>query len=333
MTLVKNKLLAKPMGTKLEGGTPKATPEEAETLDITPAEVAHIDDLPWFEEPSEGNSICVYGAPKSGKTELVGKLAEKFKLIWIDFENGHATLRKLPIEWKRNIQMISIPDNRDFPIGIETALKVIRGDEVSICKEHGKVTCQLCKKDAKPTTLVNLDTMPEDTIVVMDSMTQLADSAMAHITKGTSDDYKFDWDDYRKQGTVMSKFLGFIQQKNYKIVVIAHEAEVEMDDGKKKLVPVAGSSTFSRNAAKYFDHVVYCAVKNKAHAFGSSTTFGNSLVTGSRTGIAIEGSVGKETLIDIFEGKTASTTKVAVAGQNKAAAALMLKAKARLAKG
>ena len=37
----------------------------------------------------------------------------------------------------------------------------------------------------------------------------------------------------------------------------------EGEDGRKKIVPVCGSSKSSRNTAKYFDEVVYCEVKNK----------------------------------------------------------------------
>lgn len=74
---------------------------------------------------SKTKRILVYGPPKSGKTKLVGELAEKMKLIWFDLENGKDTLFQLPQEWQANIDMFSIPDARAFPMAIETCLKVV----------------------------------------------------------------------------------------------------------------------------------------------------------------------------------------------------------------
>jgi hypothetical protein len=280
--------------------------------------------------PKTTQRVIVYGGPKVGKTELVGNLALHYNLIWFDIEKGYVTLTKLPKEAQERIELISIPDTRDYPIAIETLLKVFRGDKVEICEEHGKASCQLCKKDNKATTTVELNSLDNNTIVVVDSLTQVAVSAIANITKGKPDDYKYDWEDYRKQGTLMDKLLTNMQQSGYNLCVITHEVEVEMEDGKKKIVPAAGTSNFSRNTAKYFDHVIYAQVQNKKHAFGSATTFGMSLVTGSRTDVAIE----KEavpTLLDIFRGK-AATGAGATATQNQTATAALNKLAATITK-
>jgi hypothetical protein len=79
-----------------------------------------------------------------------------------------------------------------------------------------------------------------------------------------------------------------VQQSKYNIVCITHETETEMEDGRKKLVPVAGTASFSRNTAKYFDDVIYCEVKNKKHQFASSTTYANNILTGSRSAVSLE---------------------------------------------
>ena len=72
-----------------------------------------------------------------------------------------------------------------------------------------------------------------------------------------------------------------------------------MEDGRKKIVPVCGSSKSSRNTAKYFDHVIYCEVKNKKHISASSTTFANNIVTGSRTDFVME-QAAEPSLLDLF---------------------------------
>ena len=237
---------------------------------------------------SKTHRVCVFGPPKSGKTELAGALASHFSLLWFDLENGYATLLKLPLPQQERINIISIPDTKVFPIAIETMLKVITGMPVEICETHGKVSCMLCKKDASPVQRVCLNELTEDTVVVVDSMTQLANSAMNHLTKTQDDLYKPEWGDYRNQGQLMDKFLSQVQQAKFNIVCITHETETEMEDGRKKLVPVAGTTSFSRNTAKYFDHVVYCEVKNRKHAFASSTTYAGNILTGSRTDVELE---------------------------------------------
>jgi hypothetical protein len=237
---------------------------------------------------SSVHRVLIYGPPKTGKTQLAGSLSQFKKLIWFDLENGYTTLLKFPEEWKERIEIISIPDTRSFPVAIETCLKVIKGGPCEICEEHGKVGCALCKKGGLPTVLIELNKIGDDTVVVFDSLTQLTASAIAHITKGQPDDYKLDYSDWGNLGKLMEIFLSHIQQAQYNVVCISHETEAELEDGKTKLVPVAGTRAFSRNTAKYFDSVIYSEVKNKKHNFYSSTTSASNLNTGSRNGIALE---------------------------------------------
>lgn len=243
--------------------------------------------------------VLVYGPPKTGKTELVGKLAEHYNLIWFDIEKGWTTLLKLPTEWQERINIISIPDSKIFPIAAETWPKIVKGGPVSICNEHGKVSCGLCNKENKPVDVVNMNKVSGRTIVVFDSLTQLTNSLLANITKASPDDYKPERDDWGQLKFLIDKFLSQIQAAGYNIVCITHEEEVQMEDGSNKLVPSSGSAKSSRNTAKYFDHVIYCEVKNKKHTFKSSTISGLALVTGSRTGVDMEKNK-EPSLLDIF---------------------------------
>ena len=251
---------------------------------------------------SKTHRALVYGEPKSGKTQLAAALSAKFNLLYIDLENGYETLLKLPQEQQERIELISIPDTKVFPIAIETMLKVITGNKVEICDAHGKVGCAVCKKEGNSFSTVELNSLSDDWIVVVDSLTQLSNSAMNFLTKAQDDTYKPEWTDYRNQGQLLDKFLSQVQQAKFNIVCITHVVETELEDGRKKLVPVCGTTAFSRNTAKYFDHVVYCEIKNKKHNFASSTTYANNILTGSRTDIALE-STEVPSLLAIFEGK------------------------------
>lgn len=246
--------------------------------------------------------VLVYGPPKSGKTELVGKLSKHKKLLWFDLEKGVGTLFKLPPEMQENIEVIQIPDTRSLPMAIETCLKVIKGTPMKVCEEHGKVGCPLCAKENKPTVDVNLNSLGPDWVVVFDSITQLKNSAIANITKSQPDDYQLTYHDWGNLGKIMDMFFSHVQAASFNVVCITHEDMVDtvMGNGAQKVVPVAGTANFSRNSAKYFDEVVYCEVKNKKHTFASSTTFSNQILTGGRSGISLESSV-DPALIDLWK--------------------------------
>lgn len=255
-------------------------------------------------EEDSTQRICIFGAPKTGKSQLAGTLAEHgYNLKWFDLENGSSVLRKLSKEAKDRIDLFSLPDTRTYPIAVETMLKVLKGGPNNICDKHGKVGCVLCKKEGGSFSTIDVNTLGPMDILVIDSLTQLANSVMANITRAMDDEYKYDWDDYRKQGTLMDKALSHIQQAKYNVICISHETETEMDDGKKKIVPVAGTTNFSRNTAKYFDHIVHTEVNNKKHKFGSGTGFSLTALTGSRTDVEIEKQTeGEASLLPFFNG-------------------------------
>lgn len=249
----------------------------------------------------QARKVLVYGPPKVGKTQLVSELAATFNLLWFDLESGHATLFKLPVEHQERVELVVLPDSRVYPIGIETCLKVIRGTPGWIDNETGKwVVKETDKKADKEYTFVHLNSLDASWIVVFDSLTQLTNSAISHITKNQPDDYKMNFDDWGNLGKSMDMFLSQVQAAKYNVVCISHETETEMEDGKVKIVPVAGSRAFSRNTAKYFSDVVYCEVKNRKHVFTSSTTGTLNVITGSRTDVATE-KMDKPSLIPIFE--------------------------------
>jgi len=246
---------------------------------------------------SSKTKVLVYGPPKSGKTALVGKLASDFTLHWVDLENGIKTLLNpamLPVEFRKNINVINVPDHRLYPVGIDTVRDILRGGAKRICALHGKTNCAICAKvpDAKQTD-VNLTTFTDRDILVIDSMSQLARSAMNRVTlkeisKPTGEEYKPTYTDYAQSGALMEQVLSLIQVIDLNIIVISHELESESLEGREKIVPVAGTRNFSLTCAKYFDSVVYCSVVNKAHRAFSSSTYSPTIVTGSRLPIDID---------------------------------------------
>lgn len=272
------------------------------------------------KKQSATKRVIVYGASFSGKSLLVGKLAEHYKLVWLDLEAGHGVLYQLPKEWHDNIEIVDLPDTRSYPIAIETMLKLVKG-AVSICESHGKVGCMVCKKAEADFVNVDVTSMDSDTILVIDTLTQLSNSAIANITKSQPDDYKLNYDDWGNLGKLLDIVLSHIQQANYNVIVISHENEVT-PEGKGKsatLAPTGGTRNFSRNITKYFTDVVYLERKNKKHTCISTTTSATTVIAGSQSNVDLA-AYGEPSLLPLFKpelapaivpakGKVVSTAK------------------------
>jgi hypothetical protein len=258
-------------------------------------------------QTSAARKILVYGAPKTGKTELVAALAKMYRLWWFDLEDGIKTVFHSPRiekQWLDNIEYFHIADTQTFPVAVETLLKIIKGGAQSICHAHGQVNCVKCKAIADGYSSINVSEFTNNDILVIDSVSQLAASVMNYIQRDVilkdNFDKKADWDDYAKQGRIMDRIFSILQMAPFNIVAISHENLVEMEDGKKKLVPIGGTSQFSKTFAKYFDDVAYTEIVNKKHKVATSTTYSSSIVLGSRTGKELE-KLENPSLLELFK--------------------------------
>lgn len=251
-------------------------------------------------------SILVYGPPKSGKTQLAAELVrDGFKVVLLDLESGVQTfLTVLTPEELENVVYVRVPDTSTNPIAIETVGRLFAANSpMRVCEHHGKIECVLCAKAIKEGTYgdgaddafttLDFPKLGSDWVVVTDSLTQLSDSALNHATKSIQANLlstagKADWDAYAYQGMLLKQVLSNQQQARFHRVFISHESVVKQEDGAQLLFPVCGTENFSRQAARYFDHVVYCFRQNMQHKQASSTGFRANVLTGSRTDIALE---------------------------------------------
>lgn len=236
----------------------------------------------------------VYGDTGTGKTTLLMKLLEKFELIWVSADNGHAKIaNKMPKEWLERLDIIVIPDTRDYPVAFTTVRKLMKGTPTIICHQHGTADCKTCTVAKAPTTTYEFRKNSPKTIVVLDHLSSITDSAMAVICKGKKpnageDYYKPVLDDYGALKFWMSELMKDIEKAPFNIACIAQTMESTLEDGKKKILPSVGSYEFGRLVGQHFDHLVYCELSSLSHKFGSSTTYSATAVTRSRDDIAIE---------------------------------------------
>lgn len=240
-----------------------------------------------------GSNTIVYGPPFSGKTALVGDLANHgFNLVWFDLEQGAETLALVIDEENyRNIDIIQVLDTPEKPSAIQAVAKFFAAKTpMKFCELHGSIGCVTCTKDGGEFLNVDKSTFTDKTVVVFDSLTQLSISSMNHTlgVRQVMQTKKVEWDNYGDQGQLLDYILGHAKACPYKTIFISHESSIEQEDGLEKLTPVAGTRNYSRNAAKNFTHTVYCDKKNNKHVCYSSSTANNKILTGSRSGIAIE---------------------------------------------
>lgn len=267
-------------------------------------------DLTDYDQAKRVKAL-IYGPPKVGKTALLAKLAEAgFTLWWFDMENGIKTLLNpeiMKLDARKQVKVFNIPDHRGYPIAIDVLREIFKGGKKKFCYLHGKNMCPICSKEAggKWSDEIDLASFTDKDILVIDSWTQVANSAANKVTLkewNKDPDYKMTFDDYRLQGMYQDEILTKIQVANIHIAVITHETDVEKSESKEKIVPNGGTRNFSKTMPKYFDEVIYLQVLNKKHSVYSSTTFSNTVLTGGRSGVKLEeGS--SVSIVDVFAKK------------------------------
>ena len=245
--------------------------------------------------------MLIYGEPKTGKTRLVAtaaKVKELDRIFWVDLENGSETLLHMGLTDSEldKIELIRIPDTRETPRGVETILKMFSSKEdIKICHKHGKVGCVECAKEApEDYTLFNLRKLTHKDLLVIDSGSQLGDSALALSCLGKPVEFKPGWDEWGLSNKFLGDILSVIQQATFtNFVVITHVniLEEEVNGVKRdKIVPLMGTKAFCSKVSKYFGTVVYVEIKMGKHAAGSASTYKANHITGSRLDIKIESS-------------------------------------------
>lgn len=258
--------------------------------------------LSLLPNPEPAQTCLIYGAPKTGKTTLASALAVKYKLIWVDLEKGYQTLfRSIPREFWPNITLIRVSDMQDTAYGVKTVLAILRAKgKLSICDEHGHVSCPVCTVAKKTFTIIDPTTWDTSTVLVVDSLTQLSDSSMAHILGQSTDGFTFkkkEYSHYDNQGLVLKNILNSQQRQKYHTLFISHEEELEQEDGTKKLTPVGGTRNFSKCVTRYFDHVLYLSIRNRQHTINSTTVSDIRVQAGSRNQADIKNA---KDFLDIF---------------------------------
>lgn len=270
------------------------------------------------------HTILIYGDPKSGKTRLsatLAKIPQVKRVFFFDGENGSDTLitmartGALTDEEANKIILFKTPDVPDAPYFIETILRSFfpaPNKVPKICSRHGRADCPTCiaaKVAQEEWTEFNINALTHDDWIVVDSGTQLAQSAIESVSKGFAYTQKYGFDEYGPQGRMLTDILTLIQAAKTNFCVITHQIVLKNGqyeeeginkkgektvtkaylDDEPKFYPLMGTKNFSLGVAKFFGTVIYTDTNRlKKHVAGSSSTYNSNTITGSRIDIRIE---------------------------------------------
>ena len=280
-------------------------------------------------KPLDCWNLLIYGDPKTGKTRLAATIAKVPYINNVHFftlENGRQTLITmfeqgiLTEKQAEKINIYTIPDTRDLPMGMETIMKVLTSYRNNIiCEEHGKVDCMTCavrepsKNMAGAEVLgkiksysgqsFNLKLLTKSDVVIIDNLSQLTRSIAAYSTKGKDYEFKPGWDEFGLIGRVLGDALGVMQAcSNTNFIATSHRVgirftlegkvadseEITEENTIEKYFPAVGSKNFSLLSAGFFSHIIYIEKKMNMHKGGSATNYNKDILTGSRGGWRME---------------------------------------------
>lgn len=251
--------------------------------------------------------ILLYGEPKCGKSVAAALLAKKYKVIFFDMENALlALLSNVPKENQDNIEYIPLKDSQDNPVAITLLPDIIAGKQVNFCTAHSKKMCMECRKNPEATyETVNLSGVGTETVVVLDSFTQLTDSVLGLVSKDLDIDEKLQFDHWGEMARRLGRLLSAIQVCSFHLVATSHEQIVTLPSKKEKLIPTLGSRNTSKQVGRYFDHLVRLEVRNRDFMQYSAQGTQINAQVGSRSNIDL--TQPGTSLFDLLEGKSAPT--------------------------
>ena len=247
--------------------------------------------------------ILIYGPPKCGKSVAAGMLAKYFRVIYIDIENAVSALKNnIPEQFQENIDYYKLNDSQDNPVAIKLLPDIMKGKAVTMCARHSKAACMDCRKAGLAPETIQLSNVTTNTVVVLDSFTQLTDSVMGLVGADLDLDDKFQYDHWGEVGRRLNNLMSTIQVAPYHIVAISHEQIVTMPNKVEKLVPTLGTRNTSKSVGRYFDHLVRMDVRNRDFKSYSAQGSQVNALVGSRSNLDMDADP-TLTLADLLKGK------------------------------
>ena len=236
--------------------------------------------------------LVLYGDYKTGKSLAAAKLAAHMPIIYFDLEKNAKSMliQRLSPEELKNISYFSTEDNPDTRHAIKAMRTFWQGDKVQFCAEHGLFACQDCISDKRPFQSFSIKDIPPEACVVIDSGTQLSESAEFEAGKNVDWESPISGDGpsfgvWRTVGFYLSQILAGIRNRKFHVILITHAQSLQRGNDQVQISPILGSQKFAVASPRNATEVCYLWQENRKYKI---TNFGsNQVYAGTQSAIPI----------------------------------------------
>ena len=238
----------------------------------------------------EKQTAIFYGDSFSGKTWGAAQLARRYKLLWLDLEDGWKTVKAaIPPEFYSNIIMLPLEEKLASGTMAKDVYAALSKPKFKYYPDEKRINVPTMGKEMEVEEYAweDIDT---SWVVVLDTFSALSDSSMQHYLGPNPGDMVFkkkEFSHYDFQGLYLNNVIAAGKKLPCHFVVISHQEQLEQEDGTDKLTPTGGTRNFSRKIPRKFDHAVHFKLYNKRHVVNTVTTNDNKVIAGSRNNVDI----------------------------------------------
>lgn len=218
--------------------------------------------------------VLCYGPAKSKKTWWAGRAAEAgFRVTVLDGDNGWQILNNILPEAQELVNVIDLVDTFKSAVFC-VALTQLLKDGKLIWNEESGASSRM--NPEKATAIVDVATLNEGDVLVIDSWTALVWSLVMRYSKENgidlTDPEKADREFYSWGNSMVKWMLNQLQALSCHVIVIAHSTVYEKYEGKGKNLkmvmqrrqPISTSGPNAMQMASKFSDILYFSVKGSA---------------------------------------------------------------------
>ena len=235
-----------------------------------------------FDKKTRHRSLCVYGPPVTGKTEMLVTLLKAGKKIWyLDLDGNTGPLEAQPPEVTANLRYIRITDGL-VDGNVVNALSSLRSGKMTVCTTHGVNNCPPCKKESKEFLVFSLSMMEPNDILCVDSFSVVHNSVLrkviAHNGLDPTDMARMDQTFYAAVSNLTAPLWELLCKPPAPVdtIILTHSKNkaptLVKDPPPPYWVPNAGSVNFSADSAGKLLGALWLTQKDQPPRYGSKRT-------------------------------------------------------------
>ena len=226
--------------------------------------------------------LLFYGAPKTGKTWLASKAAEVgFNVIILDGDDGHQIISNMDMKHRAKIGVISLTDTPQESNFHNFIIQMSRGKLFAWSETEKRIVFAKDKGQFKPNSthvVFNPSGLTLNDVLVIDSWSAFVRSMELYYKLSNNikilEALKKEWDDYHWAKRLINEVMHFIHALPCHVVIIGHEHQHDIYQGKGKsrevvgsrIQPLSYSGPQGKQLAKEFSDILYFYFNRQSQA-------------------------------------------------------------------